>query len=624
MPVFASISSSRAASKNQRERRQDVETAWEDHESSGTSPSWTTESDRIDDSDPAFRYSGGWEQVWSTSANYSQGGYHETSRSGASVRLAFNGTAIALFGSYGPDHGDFQVTLDEQSTTLSGYSPVEMTGQAIFHTQGLSQDVAHNLQLTNLDDGKRLDLDSCVVERYVGVGPSMKPSYTTSNPSIPTSPPPTSGSGGSSSGGGGSNVQPTGTDSISLSLTPSNIDTGVLPLPTSVTNDGSDSSDRAGVIAGSTIGSVAGLSLLLLLWYLHRRKGYPAFYLLGKKVGMGRVVVEKDNESPSERERTDSSHTDGARSVQEVTGVGTTRFLTFEEARAGGGGSFVPIRSPSRSSSPLQGSTPLHGRSSSVSSALSDLRYVSVAAGGGGGSGGPSRRESYSEDPYLERRSPVLSVRNPDVEPHEDAAMDNAVSAGVIGRSVLRKRSLPAITQAYIYDPPSTSEPSSPHRTTTTTPILYPSRVSKTPPPDLSSLSAQLPSSYTSPPSRTSYESNSYPRRPTLAAIRELSSYRSATSNTSDVLSTPASDENWGSGSSQEKLLPTVGSTSMEAGSSLGHLDGGASGSRNTQESQEHLHVPFAVSPDEIQYVGFGEFPFSSPGSNSQSGHSSH
>jgi len=84
------------------------------------------DSDRlfIDDTDGAFTYSGPWEEVRDERA--AAGAYHVGSKD-ASVKVAFNGTAVGLVFTQGPKYGLLQVTIDGRE-----YPPVETTGPEVF------------------------------------------------------------------------------------------------------------------------------------------------------------------------------------------------------------------------------------------------------------------------------------------------------------------------------------------------------------------------------------------------------------------------------------------------------------------------------------------------------------
>lgn len=55
----------------------------------------------------------------------------------ASVGMAFKGTAAALYGSMGPDHGAYTCSIDGVVSTYSGFYPSPLSGQVLCHASGL-------------------------------------------------------------------------------------------------------------------------------------------------------------------------------------------------------------------------------------------------------------------------------------------------------------------------------------------------------------------------------------------------------------------------------------------------------------------------------------------------------
>jgi hypothetical protein len=66
----------------------------------------------------------------------------------SSATLVFTGSSIFVFGSQGPDHGKFAVTLDGSTQVLDAFNSSNVYQKALFSQGGLAQG-QHNLTVTN-------------------------------------------------------------------------------------------------------------------------------------------------------------------------------------------------------------------------------------------------------------------------------------------------------------------------------------------------------------------------------------------------------------------------------------------------------------------------------------------
>ncbi|QRW12126.1 hypothetical protein RhiLY_11125 [Ceratobasidium sp. AG-Ba] len=77
--------------------------------------------------------------------------------------LTFWGNEISLYGSTGPDHGRFQVQIDnQQPLNFTGAAPVVHPDTLLYFVTGLREG-KHQLVVTNLEDGRVLDVNRAVV-----------------------------------------------------------------------------------------------------------------------------------------------------------------------------------------------------------------------------------------------------------------------------------------------------------------------------------------------------------------------------------------------------------------------------------------------------------------------------
>ncbi|KAG8702509.1 hypothetical protein FRC08_003445 [Ceratobasidium sp. 394] len=114
--------------------------------------------------------------VWTAQNNvngYSSKTAHSTTTGGAQASFTFEGSEVFLYGGTGPNHGRFRVQLDnQQPLELNGTAPMQHPKTELYTASGLAPGT-HQLIITNLDEGKVLDID------YAEVVPSQPKSGLT-------------------------------------------------------------------------------------------------------------------------------------------------------------------------------------------------------------------------------------------------------------------------------------------------------------------------------------------------------------------------------------------------------------------------------------------------------------
>lgn len=104
----------------------------------------------VDDTSGEAVYSGTWTNRQNTPADANEygKGVHYTVVNGASVTVAFSGTAVALLDSLAPTHGDIGVSIDGgPEQIVNAYSTSTQNFQVIYQTSGLSAG-SHTIKLT--------------------------------------------------------------------------------------------------------------------------------------------------------------------------------------------------------------------------------------------------------------------------------------------------------------------------------------------------------------------------------------------------------------------------------------------------------------------------------------------
>ncbi|CAE6450072.1 unnamed protein product [Rhizoctonia solani] len=130
---------------------------------------WTRSTAQADNNkrydDQAFQYPGTFEtwNVLRNQDNYLRGTAHRTTTYGAQAILEFQGSDILLYGGTGPNHGMFKVRVDGQpELTLNGTAPVAHPPSLLYASSNLEAG-NHRLEVTNLEEGRVLDIDRAEV-----------------------------------------------------------------------------------------------------------------------------------------------------------------------------------------------------------------------------------------------------------------------------------------------------------------------------------------------------------------------------------------------------------------------------------------------------------------------------
>jgi len=119
----------------------------------------------LDDTSPFITYSDGWGVQSQQDPDldfYSQDTYHGTEAVGANATILFSGSGVFLFGSMGPDHGNFEVSVNGARQTFSGYSTTPLFQQCLFSS--MLDENYNEIILINIggSDGNYMDLDYIV------------------------------------------------------------------------------------------------------------------------------------------------------------------------------------------------------------------------------------------------------------------------------------------------------------------------------------------------------------------------------------------------------------------------------------------------------------------------------
>ncbi|CAE6437666.1 unnamed protein product [Rhizoctonia solani] len=130
---------------------------------------WTRSTSQADNNkrydDQEFQYPDTFE-TWKVLRNqegYLQGTAHRTTTYGARAILEFEGSDILLYGGTGPGHGLFKVKVDGQpELTLNAAAPLEHPPSLLYASSNLEAGT-HRLEITNLQEGKMLDIDRAEV-----------------------------------------------------------------------------------------------------------------------------------------------------------------------------------------------------------------------------------------------------------------------------------------------------------------------------------------------------------------------------------------------------------------------------------------------------------------------------
>jgi len=117
-----------------------------------------------DDAD-SFDYSGVWSGSAQNSGSYSGGTGHTTSADGAYVEYSFNGSAVQIYGTAGPNNGGYSVKMD--NGTYVSYNATKSSSffqTLIYEINGLKEG-AHKVTVVNRPyvNGQQLNIDYAVV-----------------------------------------------------------------------------------------------------------------------------------------------------------------------------------------------------------------------------------------------------------------------------------------------------------------------------------------------------------------------------------------------------------------------------------------------------------------------------
>ncbi|KDQ49914.1 hypothetical protein JAAARDRAFT_42514 [Jaapia argillacea MUCL 33604] len=89
--------------------------------------------------------------------------FHQTNISGASVFLNFTGRAVLVNGTVDSTSGRYSVELDGQMTLSNGSTSWFVPDALLFYMDGLDPNSTHLLNITNVDDGLTLQLNTFTV-----------------------------------------------------------------------------------------------------------------------------------------------------------------------------------------------------------------------------------------------------------------------------------------------------------------------------------------------------------------------------------------------------------------------------------------------------------------------------
>ncbi|GBE82957.1 hypothetical protein SCP_0413440 [Sparassis crispa] len=97
----------------------------------------------LDDSSPELVYSSDWGIQPAADPAFFQGTYHVAEADGATVNFTFSGSAVVLYGSKGPGHGNYSVQYDNfVMVNISAYAS-EMEYQQLLFQNAFAQDAEH-------------------------------------------------------------------------------------------------------------------------------------------------------------------------------------------------------------------------------------------------------------------------------------------------------------------------------------------------------------------------------------------------------------------------------------------------------------------------------------------------
>jgi hypothetical protein len=109
----------------------------------------------IDDQDPAIKYTGNWTSDTKVlTTNYYNTSKHTSGSSSDTLSFLFTQEAVAIYGSVGPDHGQYRVQVDDYAPqTFNSSSTITGAPALMFFQGGLGLSKAHKATVTNLGPG---------------------------------------------------------------------------------------------------------------------------------------------------------------------------------------------------------------------------------------------------------------------------------------------------------------------------------------------------------------------------------------------------------------------------------------------------------------------------------------
>ncbi|KAI0927743.1 hypothetical protein AcW1_005182 [Taiwanofungus camphoratus] len=203
-----------------------------------------------DSSSPPLSYSGNW-AIQSPSdpdlSRFFQGTYHVAQANGATMNLTFQGSAIAIYGSKGPGHGNYSVQFDDAIAFFSAYADQTQFQQPLFqHTSSNpSAPAEHFVSFEARFDAAAAQNPWLDVDFVTFTDGSENASAT----GVVTVPPPWE-----------SGTSTASTSTSSSSATPA--------------ADASSPSSKAPTVLAAVFGSLLGVALLLVLAYFVLRRLY--------------------------------------------------------------------------------------------------------------------------------------------------------------------------------------------------------------------------------------------------------------------------------------------------------------------------------------------------------------
>ncbi|KII92353.1 hypothetical protein PLICRDRAFT_37120 [Plicaturopsis crispa FD-325 SS-3] len=132
----------------------------------------------VQDTDGSFSYQPA--LAWSTSppsvGSYSGGSGHGTFTDQASVSYAFTGDAVSIFGTVGPQNGNYSVTIDQSPSVMYNATRTNLISQVLIYYADNLGPGKHNVTLTNKPSSANqgLNIDYAVVSTVPSVNDPSK------------------------------------------------------------------------------------------------------------------------------------------------------------------------------------------------------------------------------------------------------------------------------------------------------------------------------------------------------------------------------------------------------------------------------------------------------------------